>query len=1051
MKDALSLWRWTVATLLMTSWAALLFSCGQPKREAAEDSVLEINNTDREGSGEARIVVEAEAGPPLRFDVSPPPLIDAEMVVLSEADVQRATMSLEAIVNALEVPAPLVAAQERQIAQDQANAAETAAMDKPASSTPLAAQRLYFKARTAMLERRSYDAIRSYESALKLDPLEPRILRSLAEAYTTIGNPIRAANYYEELIEVDPDDVAALYALGRMATDRRAFEQAVMYLEAARRALLLDVNKPQRGVFGPLVAYRLGDALRQLGYSKAALEQFTRYLSLDRDFSASMPRLPELVLLDRQQPAILVAVGDLYNQLDAPGQAVEAYERAQAGSGSLAQELLARQLYTMLRLKQDDQAVSLLSRRIDQLGAQTGLLELVRYLTEQGISSQKLMAELNTLYQGDSGSPQLIRVMADILPRDEAITLLRDHLKKHPSDSSIYEVLIWNRVLPENFSAADDAARTQAIDLTLDVMSDAPAYAGSYATGFVRDADDPQVLGDSLEQYQRQLDQATPATRRADLQVIRGLSHFRLNELEQAIDAFDQALALNGESTAARLQLIKLLINRGRLDRASQLLAQVEDLRTPEIITLRADLLIRQNQLDAATELLTRAIRESQGGTSSMAMLLAGIQLREGDAVGAEQTLLQALDRHPTDEQLYRMLLALYMPADGTPSEVNNAAQQMARLQSRLFRTLPNSRLAKLLRARDMVVRGQVDRAEALLQTMLRDDVNDLEAVRLLMEVYLRFNRTDEAEALFLRLYALKPNEREVLLLGLALYQEVQNEKRVVELYEKFLLMEPASLSRSMNLVELYLESDQGEKATKVLDEVLEAQQVDDPAMVMQQVSQAWALVGDDAAVEARFMKARERFGELDGELSYLLAQYYLKREDYDSYERTMVEALKQHPDHAGLNNDLGYRWTVLNKNLEQARDMIRKAVDFDPQSGPYLDSMGWVEYKLGNFDEAVKWLRRSTLTQMGRHPVIFDHLGDALYRTGDREAALSAWQQAQTILEQFQEYLDMDDLGSDTRELYDTIPKKIADAQAGKPVDVAEVPGLNQPEAAGE
>lgn len=1046
--------RWAMMTLAVFAVGVVMVSCGQPVQAPVEASAVEpelVESASVEDVKQARILVEPEAGPPLRLDVSPPPLVAKRMLVLDDEAVEKATMSLEEVTESLAVPQPLVEAHQRQGAMDQADAgpAESEAVTEDQdATTPLAAQRLYFKARTAMRERRSYDAIRQFEAALKLDPNEPRILRSLAEAYSNLGNPVRAAAYYQQLVEVDPQEVSALYALGRLAMDQRRFEEAVGYLQAARQSLMLDQNKPLRSVMNPLVAYRLGESLRQLGYGKAALEQFTEFLTLDRNFSSATPMLQELAILDRQQPAILVAVGDLYNQLDAPGQARAAYERAQTNSGSLAQELLARQLYTMLRLKQDEQAVALLTQRIDQLGAQDGLLALVRYLTEQGISSQILMTELNRLYENNTESPQLLRVMADILPKDKAVELLTAHLKKYPSDLSIYDVLIWQHVLPDNLGAADQAQRHRAIDLTLDVMAEAPVYAGSYATRFVRDADDPQVLRQTLSTYQTSLDATTSPNRRADLQVLRGLNFFRTEELEQAIEAFDQALALNSESTAARLQLIKLLINRGRLDRAGELLEQIADLNTPEIIMLRADLLFRQERLVEASELLREAIRQGRGGTASMSILLAQIQLREGDAIGAEQTLLRALDRHPTEEQLYRMLLALYMPGDGSASKVNNAAQQMASLQTRLFRTLPNSKLAKLLRAREMVVRGQVDRAEALLQSMLRDDADDMEAVRLLMQVYLRFGRTDDAEALFLRLYEARPNDREVLFLGLALYQQLENQKRIAEIGEKLLLLEPASEQRSMELAQLYIESDQAQKAVRVLDEALAQKEVRDPRLLMRYVSNAWAMLGDDAAVEARFKQARERFGDMDGELAYMLAQYYHQREKFDLYERKMVEALEQHPTHAGINNDLGYRWTVLNKNLEQARNMIRIAVDADPQSGPYLDSMGWVEYKLGNFDDAVTWLRRAANARMGTHPVIYDHLGDALYRAGDKPGALSAWRDAQNLLDQYKELIHEEDLDADTRELYEILPQKIKDAQAGQPVKVAEVPGFDEPEA---
>ena len=67
-------------------------------------------------------------------------------------------------------------------------------------------------------------------------------------------------------------------------------------------------------------------------------------------------------------------------------------------------------------------------------------------------------------------------------------------------------------------------------------------------------------------------------------------------------------------------------------------------------------------------------------------------------------------------------------------------------------------------------------------------------------------------------------------------------------------------------------------------------------------------------------------------------------------------------------------------RNLEQARDMIHKAIQADPESGAYWDSMGWVEYKLGNFQEALQWLSKAAESEEGGNPVVRNHLGKVVY-----------------------------------------------------------------------
>ena len=67
---------------------------------------------------------------------------------------------------------------------------------------------------------------------------------------------------------------------------------------------------------------------------------------------------------------------------------------------------------------------------------------------------------------------------------------------------------------------------------------------------------------------------------------------------------------------------------------------------------------------------------------------------------------------------------------------------------------------------------------------------------------------------------------------------------------------------------------------------------------------------------------------------------------------------------------------------------MIREAVSDEPLRAAYLDSLGWAYYKTGDLERACEYLRRAARLREGQDGVIFDHLGDAVFRTGDRDAA---------------------------------------------------------------
>jgi len=72
---------------------------------------------------------------------------------------------------------------------------------------------------------------------------------------------------------------------------------------------------------------------------------------------------------------------------------------------------------------------------------------------------------------------------------------------------------------------------------------------------------------------------------------------------------------------------------------------------------------------------------------------------------------------------------------------------------------------------------------------------------------------------------------------------------------------------------------------------------------------------------------------------------------------------------------------------------MIRKALGIEPDNGAYIDSLGWLYFKQGRFQEAIKELERASI--LFKDPVIFDHLGDAYLKTGDTEKAKANWQKS--------------------------------------------------------
>ena len=111
--------------------------------------------------------------------------------------------------------------------------------------------------------------------------------------------------------------------------------------------------------------------------------------------------------------------------------------------------------------------------------------------------------------------------------------------------------------------------------------------------------------------------------------------------------------------------------------------------------------------------------------------------------------------------------------------------------------------------------------------------------------------------------------------------------------------------------------------------------------------------------------------------------------------EEVLERIYKENPDDISVCNDLGYLYADQGKKLKQAEMMIRKAVAAEPENAAYLDSMGWVLFKLGKFKEAVVSLEKASKLPAGADTTIWDHLGDCYDRLKEPKKAISAWKQA--------------------------------------------------------
>ncbi|WP_417671775.1 tetratricopeptide repeat protein [Roseibium sp.] len=151
---------------------------------------------------------------------------------------------------------------------------------------------------------------------------------------------------------------------------------------------------------------------------------------------------------------------------------------------------------------------------------------------------------------------------------------------------------------------------------------------------------------------------------------------------------------------------------------------------------------------------------------------------------------------------------------------------------------------------------------------------------------------------------------------------------------------------------------------------------------------------------DATYTKGIETISEVAQEhwlLFYFRGICRERLKQWDAAEADFRKALELFPDQPLVLNYLGYSLVDQGLKLDEALDMIKKAVELRPTDGYIVDSLGWVFYRLGRYEEAVVQLERA-IELRPSDPVINDHLGDAYWKVGRRNEARFQWNHARDL-----------------------------------------------------
>jgi len=297
---------------------------------------------------------------------------------------------------------------------------------------------------------------------------------------------------------------------------------------------------------------------------------------------------------------------------------------------------------------------------------------------------------------------------------------------------------------------------------------------------------------------------------------------------------------------------------------------------------------------------------------------------------------------------------------------------------------------------------GRNDRAAELYQEALEtmpDSPRIRDIVRSkLTEAYLRGRDPSRARGQLERLLKADPtNVRVCYLLGSLAYQ-MGDLPAARDYFERVIVLRPEFEQAYYDLAAALINLDLNDEAEKVLEK---ARHKFPQSFAMEMLSGLVHMRREEPVAAMKHFTSAEIMAQAtDPErlTEFFYFQYGAASEqagEYAAAERHLRKSLELDPDFAPAQNYLGYMWTDRGEHLEEARALIEKAVQTDPQNAAYLDSLGWVLFKLNRPQEALAEILKAIDHLDEPDPVVYEHLGDIHAQLGDTRQAAEAWRKA--------------------------------------------------------
>ena len=422
---------------------------------------------------------------------------------------------------------------------------------------------------------------------------------------------------------------------------------------------------------------------------------------------------------------------------------------------------------------------------------------------------------------------------------------------------------------------------------------------------------------------------------------------------------------------------------------------------------------------DDAIEMLGRCLAASEEPRSKCDYLLGNLYFRRNDPMRALEYYLRYVEKAPGNAEVWYRMGILY-------EELGNLSEGK-RAYNRAILSNPFDLRPYLEMGRIHEHEGDDRAALFYYRKVLATNPEDSRIHKKMGDLYLRLGDTEQAIESYREVLGFSPGDTPVRYLLALLHFKAKDFIEAQNEFQILLGIDPENPEYNLYMGKIFLQRQLYTEALSFF-RISETHAKGDMQVEIQREKAATYLLNMEYDKAAAAIYGAVELNPGDGSLHYIAGLIEIEREngrgamncfekaiergfendylrftlgtmyyDFGEYEKaggSFRRAIELNEENSSAYNYIAYMYAEQGVNLDDALELITKALALEPDNGSFIDSLGWIYYKMGEPLKALEELTRASAL-IDEDPVIFDHLGDVYYTIGEFEKARDNWEKS--------------------------------------------------------